>query len=135
MNEILSFEDEAQAYAEIQAIGYHAMAFDFPAEENDLHWHDFDSVLYVTAGELTVSVESEDESVTCHRGTKIVATAGVVHRDIQLDRMKMAVLAFLAGALLPKRLCRLYLIWKKPTAQHVKIRPFSTSYRIYKLTM
>ena len=45
MNEILSFEDEAQAYAEIEAMGYHAMAFDFPAEENDLHWHDFDSVL------------------------------------------------------------------------------------------
>ena len=48
MNEILSFEDEAQAYAEIEAMGYHAMAFDFPAEENDLHWHDFDSVLYIT---------------------------------------------------------------------------------------
>ena len=81
MNEILSFEDEAQAYAEIEAMGYHAMAFDFPAEENDLHWHDFDSVLYVTAGELTVSVEGEDESVTCQTGTKIVATAGVVHRE------------------------------------------------------
>ena len=74
MNEILSFEDEAQAYAEIEAMGYHAMAFDFPAEENDLHWHEFDSVLYVTAGELTVSVEGEDESVTCQTGTKIVAT-------------------------------------------------------------
>jgi len=79
MNEILSFEDEAQAYAEIEAMGYHAMALDFPAEENDLHWHDFDSVLYVTAGELTVSVEGE--SVTCQRGAKIVGTAGVVHRE------------------------------------------------------
>ena len=49
MSEILSFEDEAQAYAEIEAMGYHAMAFDFPAEENDLHWHEFDSVLYVSA--------------------------------------------------------------------------------------
>ena len=81
MNEILSFEDEAQAYAEIEAMGYHAMAFDFPAEENDLHWHDFDSVLYITAGELTVSVEGEGESVTCQRGAKIVATAGVAHRE------------------------------------------------------
>ena len=81
MNEILSFEDEAQAYAEIEAMGYHAMAFDFPPEENDLHWHDFDSVLYVTAGELKVSLEGEGESVTCQRGAKIVATAGVVHRE------------------------------------------------------
>ena len=80
MNEILSFEDEAQAYAEIEAMGYHAMAFDFPLEENDLHWHDFDSVLYVTAGELTVSVEGGGEPVTCKRGAKIVATAGAVQR-------------------------------------------------------
>ena len=29
MNDILSFEDEAQAYAEIEAMGYHAMALDF----------------------------------------------------------------------------------------------------------
>jgi quercetin dioxygenase-like cupin family protein len=79
MNEILSFEDEAQAYAEIEAMGYHAMAFDFPAEENELHWHDFDSVVYVTGGEVTVSAEGE--SVTCQRGAKIVATAGVVHRE------------------------------------------------------
>ena len=83
MNEILSFEDEAQAYAEIEAMGYHAMAFDFPAEENELHWHDFDSVVYVTGGEVTVSAEGEGdgESVTCQRGAKIVATAGVVHRE------------------------------------------------------
>jgi len=80
MNEVLSFDDEAQAYEEIEAMGYHAMAFDFPAEENELHWHDFDSVLYVTGGELTVWVDSEDESVTCQRGAKIVASAGTVHR-------------------------------------------------------
>ena len=81
MNEILSFDDEAQAYAEIEAMGYHAMAYDFPPEENDLHWHDLDSVLYVTAGELKVSLEGGGESVTCHRGAKIVATAGLVHRE------------------------------------------------------
>ena len=54
MNEVLSFDDEAQAYAEIEAMNYHPMAFDFPVEKNELHWHDFDSVLYVTGGELTV---------------------------------------------------------------------------------
>jgi len=80
MNELLTFEDEAQAYAEIEAMGYHAMAFDFPAEENDLHWHDFDSAVYATAGELTFSRE-DGESLTCQRGAKIVATAGVVHKE------------------------------------------------------
>ena len=80
MNETLTFDDEAQAYAEIEAMGYHAMAFDFPAEENDLHWHDFDSVVYVTAGEITLSREN-GESITCQRGAKIVAKAGLVHRE------------------------------------------------------
>ena len=81
MNVVLSFDDEAQAYEEIEAMGYHAMTFDFPAEENERYWHDFDSVLYVTGGELTVWVDGEDESVTCQRGAKIVATAGTVHRE------------------------------------------------------
>ena len=80
MNELLTFEDEAQAYAEIEAMGYHAMAFDFPAEENEFHWHDFDSVVYVTAGEITLSREN-GESITCQRGAKIVAKAGLVHRE------------------------------------------------------
>ena len=81
MHEVLSFDDEAQAYAEIEAMNYHAMAFDFPVEKNELHWHDFDSVLYVTGGELTVWVDGEYDSVTCQRGAKIVATAGTVHRE------------------------------------------------------
>ena len=42
-------------------MGYHEISFDFPAEENELHWHDFDSVLYVTGGELTVGVDGEDD--------------------------------------------------------------------------
>ena len=61
MHEVLSFDDEAQAYAEIEAMNYHAMAFDFYVEKNELHWHDFDSVLYVTGGELTVWGDGEDD--------------------------------------------------------------------------
>ena len=80
MNELLTFHDEAQAYAEIEAMGYHAMAVDFPAEENDFHWHDFDSVVYVTGGEITSSRE-DGELITCQRGAKIVAKAGLVHRE------------------------------------------------------
>ena len=80
MDDIQSFEDEAQAYEEIAAMGFHAMAIDFPPEENELHWHDFDSVVYVTAGEVTLSLEN-GESATCQRGAKIVASAGVAHRE------------------------------------------------------
>ena len=56
------------------------MAIDFPPEENELHWHDFDSVVYVTAGEVTLSLDN-GESAVCQRGAKIVASAGVAHRE------------------------------------------------------
>ena len=39
-----TFIDEADAYTQCEAAGYVAMKFDFPAEENAFHWHDFDSM-------------------------------------------------------------------------------------------
>jgi quercetin dioxygenase-like cupin family protein len=81
MNDIQYFEDEAQAYAEIEAMGYHALALDFAAEESPFHWHDFDSVLYITGGEVKLTLESGEKSVRCQRGAKIVASAGVVHKE------------------------------------------------------
>ena len=46
-----------------------------------MHWHDFDSVLYATGGELTVWVDGEDEPVSCRRSAKIVASAGTLHKE------------------------------------------------------
>ena len=81
MNDIQHFEDEAQAYTEIEAMGYHAMALDFAEEESPFHWHDFDSVLYITGGEGTLTLEDAESGVRCQRGAKIVASAGVVHKE------------------------------------------------------
>jgi len=81
MNEIQSFTDEAQAYSEIDAMGYHAVTLDFAAEETPFHWHDFDSVVYITGGALQLSVEGEERPIRCERGAKFVASAGVVHRE------------------------------------------------------
>jgi quercetin dioxygenase-like cupin family protein len=81
MNDIQHFEDEAQAYTEIEAMGYHAMALDFAEEESPFHWHDFDSVLYITGGEVTLTLEDAESGVRCQRGAKIVASAGVVHKE------------------------------------------------------
>ena len=81
MNDIQRFEDEAQAYAEIEAMGYHAMALDFAKEESPFHWHDFDSVLYITGGEVTLTAEGAESGERCQRGVKIVASAGVVHKE------------------------------------------------------
>ena len=81
MNDIQHFEDEAQAYAEIEAMGYHAMALDFAKEESPFHWHDFGSVLYSTGGEVTLTAEGAESGERCQRGAKIVASAGVVHKE------------------------------------------------------
>jgi len=76
-----TFIDEADAYTQCEAAGYVAMKFDFPAEENEFHWHDFDSLTFITGGELTVFDVDSGESRTCSSGTKLVGRKGVVHRE------------------------------------------------------
>ena len=81
MNNVESFSDEAEDFAQIEAKNWHAVTLDIPAESNDFHWHDFDAVVYVTKGELMLTVEGMEGPIRCVRGTKINATAGVVHRE------------------------------------------------------
>ena len=76
-----TFENEADAYAQCEAAGYTAMKFDFPADDNEFHWHDFDSLTFVTAGELTIFDVDSGESRTCGVGTKIIGRKRVVHRE------------------------------------------------------
>ena len=75
------FTTEEEARAEIADRGFHAIAFDVPAEENELHWHDFDAVTFVLDG--TSRVEFEDGSVMqCGAGAHVEAPAGVLHREV-----------------------------------------------------
>jgi mannose-6-phosphate isomerase-like protein (cupin superfamily) len=75
------FTTEQEALDEIADRGLHAIAFDVPAEENELHWHDFDSVTFIVDG--TARVEFEDGSVMqCGAGARIEAAAGVLHREV-----------------------------------------------------
>lgn len=41
------FSTEAEALAEIAERGWHAVTVDIAAVDNDLHWHDFDSVNFI----------------------------------------------------------------------------------------
>ena len=81
MKNISTFKDEEQAYSEIKEAGDFPFKADYPALENDFHWHDFDSFFYITDGELTVTEYETGESITCTQGTKVTAHAGVVHRE------------------------------------------------------
>ena len=79
---ISTFKDEADAFAQCEAAGYHAMKFDFKAEDNEFHWHDFDSMTFITSGELTVYDVNSGESITCGAGTKLIGRKGFVHREV-----------------------------------------------------
>ena len=74
------FTTEDEARAEIEARGWHAITIDLDVMENDLHWHDFDAVLYVLDGSVTI--EFDDGAVMqCGAGARVDTPAGVVHRD------------------------------------------------------
>jgi quercetin dioxygenase-like cupin family protein len=75
------FNTEQEALDEAESKGLHAYAVDIPAQDNELHWHDFDSVTYIVSG--TARVEFEDGSaMQCGAGARIEAPAGVLHREV-----------------------------------------------------
>ena len=76
------FSDEKEVLAEIEAAGYQAISLEFGAETNDEHWHDFDSLVYITDGELTVTNTETGERCVCVRGSKITAPRGVLHSEV-----------------------------------------------------
>lgn len=75
------FFEEAEAVGEIEAAGYFPLALDFPAESNEDHWHDFDSMVYILDGEITLFDSQTGERCVCGKGTRIVAPRGVLHRE------------------------------------------------------
>ena len=68
-----------EARAEIAARGWHAAEYDVPAEENELHWHDFDSVAFVLEG-TSRTVFADGRVMECGSGARIESPAGVPHR-------------------------------------------------------
>lgn len=73
---------EAAALAEIDAMGWHALVRDVAiAEDEELHWHDFDSVAFIISGTLRV-MDEKDELLEAGPGTRIRAAPGVLHREI-----------------------------------------------------
>lgn len=77
------FTTKEQALAEIAGVGWHAIEKSFCAE-HELHWHDFDAVVYVLQG--TASAEFEDGSVEhAEVGCRVAAPAGIVHRNFGPD--------------------------------------------------
>ncbi len=75
-----SFSTQDEALAEIAARGWYSLEHDAVAQEDDLHWHDYDSVAFVLGG--TCRIEFEDGSVMeGGAGSRIEQPSHVVHRS------------------------------------------------------
>ena len=74
------FSTKEEALAEIAARGWHALEYDAPAQEDELHWHDYDSVAFVLGG--TCRIVFEDGNVMeCGAGARIEQPSHVLHRS------------------------------------------------------
>lgn len=76
------FTAEAEAFAEIEAMGWNALARDvvIPADE-ELHWHDFDAVVFIVSGKLRAA--DENGAITeAGPGSRIRTGAGFLHREL-----------------------------------------------------
>jgi len=67
------FSDESEVLAEIEAAGYYPITLDYEPEANDEHWHDFDSMVYIVDGEITVIDTQTGERCVCGKGSIIDA--------------------------------------------------------------
>lgn len=83
-NEITAghFTTEAEAFAEIEAMGWNALARDVViSEDEELHWHDFEAVVFIVSGMLRAA---DEEGVVAEAGpgTRIRTGAGFLHREL-----------------------------------------------------
>ncbi|MGI9602889.1 MAG: cupin domain-containing protein [Acidimicrobiales bacterium] len=75
------FDTEEEAVAQLDELGMTAVALDFGAETSAMHWHDFDSRVYVVDGNLHIDYD-DGRSCDLHHGDMIEAPARVVHREV-----------------------------------------------------
>src|SRR4051812_28484427 len=74
------FATEDEARTEIEALGWHPITIDLDGADSELHWHDFDAVLYVLDGSVTIELE-DGTVMQCGAGARVETPSGVVHRD------------------------------------------------------
>jgi hypothetical protein len=74
------FSTKDDALAEIAARGWHALEYDLPAQEDELHWHDYDSVTFVLGGICRIVFE-DGSAMECEPGARVEQPARVIHRS------------------------------------------------------
>jgi hypothetical protein len=74
------FSTRQEALAEIAARGWHAVAYSVPAEETDLHWHDYEAVVFVLEG-ISRTVFEDGSVMEGGSGARIDQPSCVLHRS------------------------------------------------------
>lgn len=77
-----AFEGEPQALREIEARGWHPLTFPAPAEISEWHWHDFEALIFMLDGSMTIEFEDGSEPFVCKPGCRIETADRVVHREV-----------------------------------------------------
>jgi DNA-binding transcriptional MerR regulator len=76
-----AFALEDEAMAAIQAAGFYPLLADVPAESNDDHWHDYDTIIFILEGENVVTIASTGETLACGPGSRVDFPRGIIHRE------------------------------------------------------
>ncbi len=74
------FSTREEALAEIADRGWYSLEYELPAREDELHWHDYDSVTFVLGGTCRI-VFKDGSGLECGPGTRIEQPSRVVHRS------------------------------------------------------
>ena len=88
---------EAEALAQAEAMGFHALAFDQITEVDEpLHWHEFDSVSWVIEG--SGAFADEHGTVTeVQPGCRLEAPAGWLHRNLAGPPLRLVICTNIPG--------------------------------------
>ena len=77
-----SFDTEAEAEAAMEAMSWHGFALDLDVvADEELHWHDTDSIAYVIRG--TARTRLEDGTILeAAPNSRVFFPAGLIHQDV-----------------------------------------------------
>ncbi|MBM3660190.1 MAG: hypothetical protein FJW95_11925 [Actinobacteria bacterium] len=82
---------EAEALAQVEALGFHGLAFDDAHDVDEtLHWHEFDAVVWVISGAGSFADE-HGEVTTMAPGCHLRAPAGWLHRSLAGTRARVVI--------------------------------------------
>ena len=76
-----AFKTEDEATAMAKEAGFFPVTIEREAYDLGDHWHDFNAMIFLLDGDLTVTDCAGGETRTCGAGTIIHATKNVLHRE------------------------------------------------------